>query len=95
MGAAVKGVLAEAYGLVHGPKDADYGHPLQDFARVGRIWGAVLGIPDVPPDKVALCLIGLKVARESYRPKRDTIVDIAGYAETLALIRQEEGETCP
>lgn len=90
-------ILAEAYGLVHRDRGDAYGHPYDDFTRVGRIWGAVLGLPDVPPDKVALCLIGLKLSRESNRPKPDNVVDIAGYAETLALVRerQDRGRSSP
>jgi hypothetical protein len=53
------------------------------------MWGAILGIPDVSPRLVALCLIGLKVSREAYQHKRDSLVDIAGYVETLAMIESE------
>ena len=83
-------ILGEAYHLVHQDRGDAYGHPFDDFTRVGRIWGAILGLPDVPPDKVALCLIGLKLSRESNRPKHDNVVDIAGYAETLALVRERQ-----
>lgn len=83
---AVESILPEAHELVHGARQQDYGHPLDDFACTGRIWGALLGIPDVPPEKVALCLIAMKLSRESRVPKRDNRVDIAGYAETAEMI---------
>lgn len=83
-------ILEEAQRLVHGPRQQSYGHPFDDFSRTGRIWGAILGIPDVPPDKVALCLVGVKISREVNAPKRDNRVDMAGYAETLDLVRQRE-----
>ena len=55
------------------------------------MWGAILGLPDpVPADLVALCLIAVKISREVNAPKRDNIVDMAGYAETLSLIRERE-----
>ena len=79
-------VLQEAQRLVHGDRGADYGHPVHDFTRTGRIWAAVLGLPEVTPQQVALCMIGVKMSREVNRPKRDNRVDIAGYVETLDMV---------
>lgn len=73
-------VELEAATHVYGDRQASYGHPATDFERTGRIWGAILGIPDVPPHLVALCMAGLKVSREVNKPKRDNIVDLIGYA---------------
>ena len=85
-----KTILQEAQRLVHGPRQASYGHPFEDFSRTGRIWGAILGLPNIPPDKVALCLIGVKISRETNASKRDNRVDMAGYAEALDLVRQRQ-----
>jgi 5'-nucleotidase len=84
-------VTQEAQRLVHGPRGADYGHPIDDFGRTGKMWGAILGTEPVPPDKVALCMIAVKVSREVNAPKRDNRVDIAGYAETLQMVRERQG----
>ena len=46
--------------------------------------------PRIPPDKVALCLIGVKISRETNASKRDNRVDMAGYAEALDLVRQRQ-----
>jgi Domain of unknown function (DUF4406)/Domain of unknown function (DUF6378) len=81
-------ILEEAQRLVFGPRQAAYGHPLDDFTRTGRIWGAVLGIDDVPAEKVALCMVGLKVSREVNMPGRDNRVDGGGYWGTLELVHQ-------
>lgn len=83
--------LQEAQRLVHGDRQASYGHPIEDFTRTGRMWGAILGTDDVPPEKVALCMIAVKMSRECNRPKRDNAVDIAGYAETLHMVRERQG----
>jgi len=88
-------VIEEAIGLVHGARQESYGHPYDDFSRTGRMWGAILGIPDVAPDKVGLCLAAVKISREVNAPKRDNLVDLAGYAETVALIRERENVTVP
>ena len=37
-------------------------------------------------------MIGVKISRETHRPKRDNLVDIAGYAQTVAMIREREGK---
>lgn len=83
--------LQEAQRLVHGDRQASYGHPIEDFTRTGRMWGAILGTDDVPPEKVALCMIAVKMSRECNRPKRDNAVDMAGYAETLHMVRERQG----
>lgn len=58
----------------------------EDFQRVGKMWAAILGLDEVTPHQVGLCMIALKVARHVHRPKRDNLVDICGYAETLDMI---------
>lgn len=85
-----KSVLEEADCLVSGDRQADYGHPIEDFTRTGKIWGAVLGTDPVPPDKVALCMVGVKMSRECNKPKRDNRVDMAGYTKTLDMVREKQ-----
>lgn len=82
--------LQEAQRLVHGARGKDYGHPIEDFTRTGKMWGAILGTDPVPPEKVALCMIAVKLSRECNAAKRDNAVDIAGYAETLAMVRERQ-----
>lgn len=81
-------ICQEAHRLVNGPRQGDYGHPAEDFARTGRIWGAILGIPDVEPHVVALCMAGVKISRHVNSPKRDNLTDLAGYAATAELVHQ-------
>lgn len=84
-------ILEEARRLVHGDRGESYGHPVDDFSRTGRIWGAILGIPDVTAEQVALCMAAVKISREVNQPKRDNRVDIAGYAETLDMVVARRG----
>ena len=88
-GAPSNTILDEAKGLVHGDRGEDYGHPGEDFARTGKIWGAILGIPDVPPAKVAMCMVGVKLSRECNKPKRDNRIDGAGYFETMDMCSED------
>lgn len=85
-------VLQEADRIVAGDRNADYGHPSDDFKRTGRIWGAILGIPDVPPEKVGLCMAGLKISREVNKHKRDNLTDLAGYAKTVAMVEERKAK---
>lgn len=84
-------ILQEAQRLVHGNRGADYGHPYFDFSKTALIWQAVLGIP-VTPEQVALCMVGVKISREVNKPKRDNLVDGAGYFETLSMVREKRAE---
>ena len=82
-------VLEEAQQIIHGARRADYGHPYDDFTRVGRIWAALLDIPEIPPEKVALMLGGLKMARLCSNPgHRDSNLDWSGYSGTYELVRE-------
>jgi hypothetical protein len=83
-------VLEEAQRLVHGDRGDAYGPPTTDFARTGRMWGAILGIPDVAPEKVGLCMSALKISRECNKPSRENRVDGAGYWETVDMIEQRK-----
>ncbi len=81
-------ILEEARRIVHGDRGENYGHPFEDFSRTAKIWSAILGI-NVEPEQVALCMVGVKISREVNRPKRDNIVDGAGYFETLDMVKNE------
>ena len=81
-------ILEEAKRIVHGDRGENYGYPFEDFSRTAKIWSAILGI-NIEPEQVALCMIGVKISREVNRPKRDNIVDGAGYFETLDMVKNE------
>lgn len=81
-------ILQEAERLVSGPRQASYGPPVIDFTRTGRIWGAMLGLDDIPPRTVALLMVAAKLSREMNAPGRDNLVDIAGYARTAELVTE-------
>lgn len=84
-------ILDEAKRIVHGDRGENYGHPFEDFSRTAKIWSAILDVY-VSPEQVALCMIGLKISREVNRPKRDNIVDGAGYFETLDMVKTEKAK---
>lgn len=81
-------ILDEAKRIVYGERGENYGHPFEDFSRTAQIWSAILGIK-IEPEQVALCMVGLKISRECNRPKRDNVVDGAGYFENLDMVKKE------
>lgn len=83
-------ILEEAQRLTRGDRNEDYGPPDEDFARAGRMWAALLGIPEVTAEEVALCMVALKMSRQVYRHKRDNLVDIAGYAACVEMIHDRK-----
>lgn len=83
-----RSVLEEADGLIFGPRQDMYGHPYTDFSRTGKMWGAILGTDPVAPELVGLCMVAVKISRQVNRPKRDNIVDMAGYSGCVDRVQQ-------
>jgi hypothetical protein len=77
-------ILDEAAQLVNGDRQRDYGHPRDNLARIALGWSMVLDRP-VTAKEVGLCMVVLKLAREVATPKRDNIVDGAGYLRMLEV----------
>lgn len=82
-------ILEEA-GQIAGTGDRarDYGHPLDNFARIAKAWEIVFGHP-VTEEQVGWCMIGVKLAREVNSPKRDNLVDVCGYAKCIEMLGPE------
>lgn len=95
-GQGQRSILQEAAELVGGQRNSDYGHPAKDFAKTAAIWNGILATKLAPgasiePADVALCMIGVKLSREVNRHKRDNLVDIAGYAQTIMMLQEDGG----
>ena len=84
-------ILEEAARITAGPRQATYGHPLDDYTRTAAIWSAILGT-EVTAEQAVLCMIAVKMSRLSHEIGRDSIVDLAGYARCLERMRAKRGE---
>lgn len=98
-------ILEEAQRLVHGDRGAAYGHPIEDYTRTGRVWGAILDgwlrqqpgfenippVPDIDPRIGCLMMVGVKLSREVNKPKRDNRVDGSGYFECSDMVAERQG----
>lgn len=85
-------IAAEAQRLVLGARQKDYGHPIDNYTMVGRMWGAFLGLPDIDPRKAAHMMSLAKIAREGNAYKRDNLVDLIGYALVAQMIVDRQRE---
>jgi hypothetical protein len=81
-------ILTEAQQAVYGDRQADYGSVKTNFSNIARQWSVTLGM-NVTPEQVGLCMIQVKIARQMNKPKRDNLVDIAGYAATIEKMDNE------
>lgn len=79
----------EALHIVRGARRYTYGHPLDNFQRIADIWKVIFG-HEVTRDQVALCMVGVKLAREVNAPKRDNWLDMVGYAQAHDDANTEE-----
>lgn len=89
-------ILREAINIVCSDRNLQYGEPEDNFSIIGELWSVYLNAKRVAPtDRIELTakdasdmLILFKVARSvtATTPKKDTYVDIAGYAACAGAI---------
>lgn len=80
-------ILEEAH-KAHLERSADYGHPLDDFSRTAKLWSAILGA-EITAEQVGLCMCAVKLSRQVNKPKRDNLLDLAGYASNVQQVIDE------
>lgn len=83
-------ILEEAQRLVGGDRQAQYGHPIDDFSRtagaINAFFGTAFEARDIP-----VLMILVKLSRVIQSPeKRDSFVDICGYARTREMVAERE-----
>ena len=75
---------------VLGERQKQYGNPQPNFARIGRIWGAILNRDAVPAHEVALMMASLKIIRIANDPaNEDSWIDLFGYIQHGQKIANE------
>ena len=80
-------ITDEAKTIVAGDRASDYGDANESFTRIAKLWSAYTGMTISPWD-VAQMMILLKVSRAKTSRKRDTLVDIVGYAECASKLEE-------
>jgi hypothetical protein len=80
--------FGELAGILSDRED-QYGTPSRLFDEIARIWTVLLSI-EIEPEQVALCMLGVKLARLSHNwSHADSIKDVAGYAAILSQLVNE------
>jgi hypothetical protein len=70
-------------------REDQYGAPAKLFDEIARIWSVILSF-EIEPEQVALCMVGVKLARLSHNwSHADSIRDVAGYAAILSRLVNE------
>jgi hypothetical protein len=78
----VKSILTEAESIVNGDRNVQYGNPNEAFKEYSNILEATFGIK-LTPAEICKVQIAIKLGRLKYKHKRDSVVDLCGYAEIL------------
>jgi len=80
----------EALDLICGDRASDYGDAGANFKRIAERWTERLKTTVSPVD-VAIMMIDLKLSRLTHEFKRDSVVDIIGYACLLCELYDSNG----
>ena len=80
-------ITDEAKIIVAADRASDYGDANESFSRIAKLWSAYVGVTINSWD-VAQMMILLKVSRAKTSRKRDTLVDIVGYAECASKLEE-------
>lgn len=89
----VSTILEEAQELTGGDRNDDYGHPYHDFKRTADMVTAMIEHKLKPGERIteedwARFMVCCKLSRDAHKPKRDNLVDGAGYFRTLEMVRE-------
>ena len=82
-------ITKEAEKIVAGARQGDYGTPERSLEDIAKIWSVIFK-KEITKEQVALCMVGLKVARECANHKTDNLVDIIGYTIILDEFYENE-----
>ena len=92
-----KTLLQEADALIYGDRQESYGSVTDNFSRIAAGWDQIFKDKLKPgehitPQEVGLAMAWLKIARYCHKPKRDNLVDVAGYVGCIDKMDHENEE---
>mgnify|MGYP006969344678 CR=1 FL=1 len=82
-------ILHEADRLTAADRQDAYDHPRSNHAQSAELITALLRrklTEPITPREFALIMVCVKLSRDSYKPKRDNLVDIAGWVRTAEML---------
>ena len=84
-------ILDEAKAIVEGSRQSDYGDPVESFNRIAKTASVITG-KDLSPKECCAVLMAVKIVRESFKHKRDNLIDLCGYAHIMNELNENESE---
>lgn len=90
-------LLLEAHDMITGNRAAEYGDAEEGFNKVAAQWNLYLRqkynsplIPTLSAEDICWMMADLKKVRQLTKPKRDNVVDAAGYLGLIEMV----GKSC-
>lgn len=83
-------IIDEAKEIRAGSRQSDYGDCVANMQRISAIATLINGGEEIPPKVCAIVQIAVKLSRESFKHKRDNLVDLIGYADILNEVIEHE-----
>lgn len=84
-------ILKEALEIVEGSRNANYGNAVDTYNKIAEI-ASIICDKEITASDCCDVMIVTKLVRESYKHKRDNLVDLAGYAEIANKLRAIRNE---
>lgn len=81
-------ILTEAETIINGQRNTDYGDPTESFEKIAQI-ASLLSNKDLDADTCCAVMMAVKLTRQSFKHKRDNLVDLCGYAEIMNQIKSK------
>ena len=83
-------ILSEADTIVNGARQETYGHPSDNHGCTAQMWSGYLSRKygtKIVLDVRDVCWLNAlqKISRDANQPKRDNLVDVAGYAANIEM----------
>lgn len=89
-------LLLDAADTVDGERQDQYGNAEDSFATIAELWSSYINIGrpqsesiEITAKDVAILMVLFKAAREGNSPKRDNLLDLAGYAALAQRIEEK------
>ena len=90
-------ILDEAARITAGDRQNDYGHPADNHTATASMWSAYMSRKTgrvIEFDATDVCVLNMlqKLSRHAHSPKRDNLVDVAGYARNAEMVEEKRNE---
>ena len=82
-------ILKEAMSITQNARKVDYGDAKQSFEKIANLASILCG-KNLNKYDIINVQIAVKLIRESYKHKRDNLVDVCGYTRLLSILKGDE-----